>query len=140
MASIIIIKVNKMDAVHQLKIEPGMSIDALVRGWSQCGFGARRLAQAADIYERMLSGDFTKFLTLSGAMVPAGMRHVVSDLIRGGHVDVLVTTGANLVHDIIESYSCHTLGCAESNDSSLRTIGVSRIYDVFIRDEDFVAF
>ena len=140
MAGIIIIKVNKMDAVHQLKIEPGMSIDALVRGWSQCGFGARRLAQAADIYERMLSGDFTKFLTLSGAMVPAGMRHVVSDLIRGGHVDVLVTTGANLVHDIIESYSCHTLGCAESNDSSLRTIGVSRIYDVFIRDEDFVAF
>lgn len=34
MAGIIIIKVNKMDAVHQLKIEPGMSIDALVRGWS----------------------------------------------------------------------------------------------------------
>lgn len=129
-----------MDIIHQLKIEPGMSIDSLVRGCSQCGFGARRLAQAADIYERMLSGDYTKFLTLSGAMVPAGMRHVVSDLIRGGHVDVLVTTGANLVHDIIESFSCHSLGCAESDDSSLRAQGVSRIYDVFIRDEDFVAF
>ena len=90
-----------MDIVHQLEIQPGMSIDALVRGWSHCGFGARRLAQAAEIYERMLSGNFTKFFTLSGAMVPAGMRHVVSDLIRGGHVDVLVSTGANLVHDII---------------------------------------
>ena len=129
-----------MDTVHQLEIQPGMSIEALVRGWSHCGFGARRLAQAAEIYERMLSEDFTKFFTLSGAMVPAGMRHVVSDLIRGGHVDVLVSTGANLVHDIIESFGCHSLGCAESDDSSLRAQGVSRIYDVFIRDQDFEAF
>jgi len=129
-----------MDTVHQLEIQSGMSIEALVRGWSHCGFGARRLAQAAEIYERMLSEDFTKFFTLSGAMVPAGMRHVVSDLIRGGHVDVLVSTGANLVHDIIESFGCHSLGCAESDDSSLRAQGVSRIYDVFIRDQDFEAF
>ena len=129
-----------MDTVHQLEIQPGMSIEALVRGWSHCGFGARRLAQAAEIYERMLSEDFTKFFTLSGAMVPAGMRHVISDLIRGGHVDVLVSTGANLVHDIIESFGCHSLGCAESDDSSLRAQGVSRIYDVFIRDQDFEAF
>jgi deoxyhypusine synthase len=129
-----------MDMVHQLKIEPKMSVDALVSGMAQCGFGARRLAEAVAIYENMLSGDFTKFLTLSGAMVPAGMRCVVSDLIRRGHVDVLVATGANLVHDIIESFGCHCLGTPESDDAALRTAGVSRIYDVFLRDEDFVAF
>jgi deoxyhypusine synthase len=88
----------------------------------------------------MLSGDFTKFLTLSGAMVPAGMRNVVSDLIRNGHVDVLVTTGANIVHDIIESFGCHCLGSSESDDAALRATGMSRIYDVFLRDEDFAAF
>ena len=99
-----------MDVVHQLEIEPGMSVNALVERMSHCGFGARRLAEATAIYEKMLSGDFTKFLTLSGAMVPAGMRNVVSDLIRKGHVDVLVITGANLVHDIIESFGCHCLG------------------------------
>ena len=129
-----------METVHQLKIEPGMSVDALVRGMSQCGFGARRLAEAVAIYENMLSGDFAKFLTLSGAMVPAGMRSVVSDLIRRRHVDVLVITGANLVHDIIESFGCHCLGTPESDDAALRESGVSRIYDVFLRDEDFVGF
>ncbi len=129
-----------METVHQLKIEPGMSVDDLVRGMSRCGFGARRLAEAVAIYENMLSGDFTKFLTLSGAMVPAGMRNVVSDLIRQGHVDVLVITGANLVHDIIESFGCHCLGTPESDDAALRESGVSRIYDVFLRDEDFVGF
>jgi deoxyhypusine synthase len=129
-----------MEIVHQLEIEPGMSIDTLVERLGHCGFGARRLAEAVAIYEKMLSGDFIKFLTLSGAMVPAGMRNIVSDLIRNGYVDVLVITGANLVHDIIESFGCHCLGSSESDDAGLRAQGMSRIYDVFLRDEDFVSF
>lgn len=129
-----------MDVVHQLQIESVMSVDTLVKGMSHCGFGARRLSEAVAIYEKMLSGDFTKFLTISGAMVPAGMRNIVSDLIRKGHVDVLVITGANLVHDIIESFGCHCLGTPESDDAALRAEGVSRIYDVFLRDQDFAAF
>jgi deoxyhypusine synthase len=129
-----------MDVVHQLQIEPEMSVDLLVTRMSHCGFGARRLAEAVAIYEKMLSGDFTKFLTISGAMVPAGMRNIVSDLIRKKHVDVLVITGANLVHDIIESFGCHCLGTPESDDAALRAEGVSRIYDVFLRDEDFTGF
>jgi deoxyhypusine synthase len=129
-----------METVHQLEIKPGMSIDDLVKGLGHCGFGARRLAEAVNIYEKMLSGNFTKFLTLSGAMVPAGMRNIVSELIRNGYVDVLVITGANLVHDIIESFGCHCLGSSESDDAGLRAKGISRIYDVFLRDEDFVAF
>lgn len=129
-----------MDVVHQLKIEPGMSANDLVERMGHCGFGARRLSEAAAIYGKMLSGEFTKFLTISGAMVPAGMREIISDLIRGGHVDVLVITGANLVHDIIESFGCHCLGSPDSDDKALREEGKSRIYDVFLRDEDFVAF
>jgi deoxyhypusine synthase len=129
-----------MELVHQLQIEPGMGINALVKGMSHCGFGARRLSEAMSIYEKMLSGGFTKFLTVSGAMVPAGMREIISGLIRGRHVDVLVITGANLVHDIIESFGCHCLGSAESDDAALREEGKSRIYDVFLRDEDFAAF
>jgi deoxyhypusine synthase len=73
-------------------------------------------------------------------MVPAGMREIVSSLIREEHVDVLVITGANLVHDMIESFGCHCLGSAESDDAALREEGMSRIYDVFLRDEDFAAF
>jgi deoxyhypusine synthase len=129
-----------MQMVEQLEIEPGMSVNALVQRMGRCGFGARRLAEAAAIYEKMLCGDFTKFLTVSGAMVPAGMRAIVSDLIRRGHVDVLVITGANLVHDMIESFGGHCLGNSDSDDAALRAEGKSRIYDVFLRDEDFAGF
>ena len=129
-----------MEVVHQLQIEPGMKVDCLVKEMSHCGFGARRLAEAVAIYEKMLSEDFAKFLTISGAMVPAGMRNIISDQIRKGHVDVLVITGANLVHDIIESFGCHCLGTPDSDDAALRAEGKSRIYDVFLRDEDFAGF
>ncbi len=129
-----------MESVRQMEIEPGMSIVDLVDSMEHCGFGARRLAEAVDIYEQMLGEEYTKFLTLSGAMVPAGIRNVVSGLIRDGHIDVLVTTGANLVHDIIESFGSHSLGAAESDDAALRSAGLSRIYDVFLPDEHFIKF
>jgi deoxyhypusine synthase len=129
-----------MEKVRQLEIEPGMSIDALVRAMEGCGFGARRLAEAVSIYEAMISGDYAKFLALSGAMVPAGMRSIVSASIRRCHVNVLVTTGANLVHDIIESFGCHRLGAPESDDAALRREGLSRIYDLFLSDQEWIEF
>jgi len=129
-----------MDYIRQIEIKPGIETDQLIRMMDHCGFGARRLSEAADIYEEMLSEDYTKFLTLAGAMVPAGMRNIVSDLIRRGHVDILVTTGANMVHDIIECFGHHWVGDSEACDADLREEGVSRIYDVYVGDEEFVQF
>ena len=129
-----------MESVRQMEIGPGMSIVELVGCMEHCGFGARRLAEAVSIYEQMLGEEYTRFFTLSGAMVPAGLRNVVSGLIRNGHIDVLVTTGANLVHDVIESFGSHCLGNPESDDAALREEGLSRIYDVFLPDEHFIKF
>jgi deoxyhypusine synthase len=129
-----------MESVRQMEIGPGMSIVELVTSMEHCGFGARRLAEAANIYEQMLCEEYTKFFTLSGAMVPAGLRNVVSGLIRDGHIDVLVSTGANLVHDVIESFGSHSLGAVDSDDAALRSAGLSRIYDVFLPDEHFIKF
>jgi deoxyhypusine synthase len=117
-----------------------MTVEELVAGMERCGFGARRLSQAVSIYEEMLTGDYTKFFTLSGAMVPAGMRNIVSGLMRDEHIDVLVTTGANLVHDVVESFSSHALGTCEADDAALRSSGLSRIYDLYISDEQFIKF
>jgi len=129
-----------VDYIRQMEIKAGMGADELVRMMEGCGFGARRLAEAVNIYEEMQSGEYTRFFTLAGAMVPAGMRNILSSLIRDGRIDVLVTTGANLVHDIIEGFSHHVLGDTEASDSELRESGVSRIYDVYVGDDDFVRF
>ena len=120
-------------------ITPDMSVDELVNQLSGCAFGAGRLAEAVDIYTAMLEdSECTKFFGLAGAMVPAGMRNIVSSLIRDGHIDVLVTTGANMVHDIIESLGLHHFkGSDLVDDIQLKHDQVNRIYDVFLPEEHF---
>jgi deoxyhypusine synthase len=123
------------------EVDSGMSVDDLVHALGGCGFGAGRLAQACDIYEEMLKDDATtKFFGLAGAMVPAGMRNIVSGLIRDGHIDVLVSTGANLVHDIIESLGLsHYKGSEVADDDALCREQIDRIYDVYVPELHFTS-
>ncbi|MCD6387072.1 MAG: deoxyhypusine synthase [Methanophagales archaeon] len=134
------------NAVRGISVRKGMSVNELVCGMRGCAFGARRLAHAVDIYEEMLKAKATKFLGLAGALVPAGMRPVLAEMLRLRFVDVLVTTGANLVHDILEALGEHHYFCCEEErcegkerDAKLREQGVSRIYDVVVKDSAFAA-
>ena len=134
------------NAVRGISVRKGMSVNELVCGMRGCAFGARRLAHAVDIYEEMLRAKATKFLGLAGALVPAGMRPVLAEMLRLRFVDVLVTTGANLVHDILEALGEHHYFCCEEErcegkerDAKLREQGVSRIYDVVVKDSAFAA-
>jgi deoxyhypusine synthase len=100
------------------------------------------LYRAVCIYEKMLRDpDVTKFFGLAGAMVPAGMGGIVRDLIEAGHIDVLVSTGANLTHDIIEAIGCHHYhGDAVCSDVELRHEEINRIYDVYLPNDAFIRF
>ena len=95
--------------VEHVKIGGTMTVDELMRKFRNSGsFGAGRLATACDIYEKMLRDEeCTVFLALSGAVVPAGMRGLVADLVRSRMVDVIVSTGASMVHDAIEALKGH---------------------------------
>ncbi len=131
------------EPVTQLHVKPGMTVNELVRAMGKAGaYNGGALAKAADIYERVLTDpQATKFFGLAGAMVPAGMGGIVSDLLRAGHIDVLVSTGANLTHDIIEAIGCkHFHGTAFCNDVELRHDEINRIYDVYLPNEAFEKF
>jgi deoxyhypusine synthase len=92
------------DPIGHAAVHAGMSVGDLVDEYGEAGIGAAAVNEAADIYSEMLADEeCAVFLSLAGAMVPAGMREVVSGLVREGHVDALVTTGANLTHDAIEA-------------------------------------
>ncbi|HYB68523.1 MAG TPA: deoxyhypusine synthase family protein, partial [Candidatus Acidoferrales bacterium] len=97
------------EPVKHMRIRGKLTVDQLVRQFQNSGsFGAGRLSTACDIYERMVrDDDCTIFLALAGAMVPAGMRSLIADMIRENLIDVLVTTGANMVHDTLEAVGGH---------------------------------
>ncbi len=128
--------------IRHAKITHDMTVNQLVDSFSGCAFGAGRLCEAVSIYREMVNDkDCTKFFGLAGAMVPAGMRQIVSDLIRDKQIDILVTTGANLVHDIIESMGLrHYKGTDVADDVQLKHDAVNRIYDVFLPEHHFTDF
>jgi deoxyhypusine synthase len=129
------------EPVKHIKINGKLTVDQLIRQFENSGsFGAGRLSAACDIYERMLrDDDCTVFLALAGAVVPAGMRSLIADLIRERLIDVVVSTGANMVHDAIEALGGHHYkGHWLVNDTVLYKYHIYRIYDVFVPEEDFV--
>ena len=136
------------DPLGHVRVEAGMTVGELVEEYGRAGIGARAVHEAASLLARMVGDDdVTTFMGLAGAMVPGGMRQVVADLLRDGHVDVLVTTGANLTHDAIEAIGGHhhhgRVGAPDrterEHDETLRAEGVDRIYDVYLPQEHFTA-
>ena len=110
----------------------------LVRRMGGTAFQARKLAQAVHIWDAMLQGDVTIFLGLAGAMVPAGMRSVVAYLIENRLVDCVVSTGANLYHDLYECLGYrHWQSGQEIDDVRLASQQVYRFYDVLASEQDF---
>ena len=129
------------DPVVHMKLKAGMTIDQLIDEFNNSGsFGAGRVAFACDIYERMVRDkDCTIFLAVAGAVVPAGLRSIIADLVRKRFVDVVVTTGANIIHDMLEATGGHHYkGHCQVDDSLLYKYHTYRIYDIFVPEEDFM--
>src|SRR3989440_10466257 len=97
-------------------------------------FNAGRLSEACTIFsEKMLrsENDTTIGLTMAGAMTPAGLGGCVIEMMDRGLIDFVISTGANLYHDLHYALN-FTLrrGSPFVDDRELYEDGVIRIYDV----------
>jgi deoxyhypusine synthase len=97
-------------------------------------YNAARLREGAHLLvERMLEDDVTVALSLTGALTPAGLgMSAIIPLMEAGFVDWIVSTGANLYHDVHFGIglAMHR-GTWQVDDVELREHGVVRIYDIF---------
>ena len=123
--------------VNHYSVDGDDTADKIIRKWEKSGYGARRLAEAASVLEHMISDkDCTVFFGLAGAMVPAGLRTVIRQIIDAGWVDCVVTTGANITHDLVEAFGGHhTIGSQHADDKELHQEQTNRIYDVFMPNQ-----
>src|ERR1044071_7582053 len=97
-------------------------------------FNAARLGEACRIFtDKMLlpEHDTTIGLTVAGALTPAGLGGCMVELMERGLVDFLISTGANLYHDLhyALNFTLHR-GSPFLDDVQLYEEGVIRIYDV----------
>ncbi len=114
-------------------ITAGLTVQQLVDNYLSA-YNAARLREACHIYaHRILEHDTTTVgLTISGAMTPAGLGYsTVVPLIEAGLVDWIVSTGANLYHDIHYSLGYELFGISPLvDDVELREQKIIRIYDI----------
>ncbi len=129
---------ENLKKVHHIKTEKAMTCGKLVEQMGKAGvMGAGKIAKAAEVIEDMIKDEkCTVFLGLAGAMVPGGQKQIIIDMLKDGWIDVLVTTGANLTHDLIEALGYHHYqGTHMISDEELNRKKIDRIYDVFMPDE-----
>src|SRR5687767_881636 len=125
--------------VEPLRVDPAATADGLLASMEKISFQGRTLATARRIWERMLGDDCTIFLGVAGALSAGGLRLVIAHLIEHRFVDCVVSTGANLYHDLHETRGRrHYIGSPRENDALLQDDYIDRVYDTYANEKEFI--
>ena len=125
--------------IEPFAVEEGLTAEQILRRMERISFQGRNLATAHRIWQKMLQDDVTIFLGMAGALSAGGLRMIVAHLITYRYVDCLVSTGANLYHDLHETRGQHHyVGSAHADDAALAQERIDRVYDTFASEEEFI--
>ncbi len=131
----------KFKPVKHIEVKKGMKISDLVQEMQKSGvMGAGKIGEAARILEKMFQDKECRiFLGIAGAMVPGGMKKIISDILRSGRISAFVTTGANLTHDLVEALGeQHYQGNEEMDDAKLEKEGYVRMFNSLMKNDVYV--
>ena len=125
--------------VEPFTIQPDLPADEVLARMERISFQGRNLATARRIWEKMLGGDCTIFFGMAGALSAGGLRMIVAHLIGERYIDCLVSTGANLYHDLHETRGRrHYQGSPIQDDAALQAEHIDRVYDTYASEDEFV--
>jgi deoxyhypusine synthase len=126
--------------VEPFRVEPNLPADQVLARMERISFQGRNLAASHRVWLRMLQEqDLTIFLGAAGALSAGGLRLVLAHLVARRYVDCLVSTGANLYHDLHETRGRrHYLGTPRIDDGELQAARIDRVYDTYASEDEFV--
>lgn len=126
--------------VEQIDLEAVSTIDELVTAYRGASIQARRIGECAEVWEKMVTDPDrpTIIIGLAGPLVAAGLRKVISDIIKANLVDVVVSTGAILYQDYYQARGyMHYAGTPDADDGRLHDLYIDRIYDTYVDEAKF---
>ena len=129
-------KVNPINVTNQMKVSD------LVNEFDKSGvLGAGRVGRACNILTDMIQDEDMKvFMSLGGPLIPGGMRNIVTQMIENHHVDLIVSSGANITHDLVEAFGGSHYRHEGRDDEDLNEDGIGRIADINVGSDDFTIF
>jgi deoxyhypusine synthase len=124
--------------IRHFDLKKAHSVFDLVQAFRHTSFQSRNIFKCFEVLQKMLADPKCLiFLGLSGAMIPGGMRQLIRDMIEMRLVDVIVSTGANIFHDLFESFGFrHYVGNEGGDDDLLRHHRIVRVYDALMDDHE----
>ena len=128
--------------VNQINIDSNMNVLDLLNEFDKSGvLGAGSVARACNVLTDMIKDDDMKvFMSLGGPLIPGGMRNIVTKMIKDGHVDLIVSSGANITHDLVEAFGGSHYRHEGRDDEDLNADGIGRIADINVGSDDFTVF
>ena len=128
--------------VKQIDVDSDMKVSDLVDQFDKSGvLGAGRVGRACNILVDMIRDQDTNvFMSLGGPLIPGGMRNIVTKMINNGHVGLIVSSGANITHDLVEAFGGAHYQHEGRNDEDLNADGIGRIADINVGSDDFTIF
>lgn len=103
--------------------------------FSSTGFQATQIANAVSIIKKMKQERALIFLSFTSNMVASGLRGLFAELCRRKFVDVIITAGGSLDHDLIKTYLPYQLGDFSMDDKELHKHGVNRLGNILIENK-----
>lgn len=124
--------------IQHLNLKKVKNLVDLIQAFQYTSFQSRNVFKCFEVFRKMVRDpSCIIFLGLSGAMIPGGMRLVIRDMIEMKLIDVIVSTGANIFHDLFESFGYrHYVGLDEWDDDTLRQHRIVRVYDALMNDHE----
>ena len=125
--------------IEPFLVEPNLNANEILQRMEKISFQGRNLAIARKVWNSMLEDNVLIFLGIAGALSAGGLRLLIAYLIQHRYIDCLVSTGANLYHDLHETRGrSHFIGSPNTDDQLLQTEHIDRVYDTFVDENEFI--
>lgn len=127
--------------IDQIQFSGATTVRRYIETVAGSSYQSRELGRALSVYDRMLTEErCVIFLALAGAMIPAGLRSLIRDMIEHRLIDGIVSTGANCIHDIVESNGQphYRIDPTKVSDAKLGELKLNRVYDTVLPESGFV--
>jgi len=94
-----------MPLVSQIKVKKRMTVSSIAERMEAVRvLGMGRFGKAARILTEMFQDrNYTTILSIAGPLIPGGLRTVIRDMVDAEYINAVVTTGANVTHDLLEA-------------------------------------
>jgi len=131
---------HNLKPLRSLNLSEVTDFETMLVLMSNTAFGARSLGEALEVYTTMLKdSDCLIVGTFSGAMTMAKMGLVLCEMIDRNFLDVIISTGALVMHGLVEEVgACHFKYDGDMKDAELYKLGYNRVYDTVEAEKNLV--